>query len=278
MRSPRRNPHDLPSPVDFPNDLPLALLSTVTRRRGLLLCLDFDGTLSEIAPHPGDARLVAGAQEALNSAASNGKIEVAVVSGRDIGTLRRLLAGTRNLTLIGTHGLERETRGKVRLNLPRSKQLAPEIEHVRGWMSREVSRDAGLLVEDKRVAIALHYRLANPAVAQACRRKLRELIKRDCPHLAILEGKLVDEIVPAEVRGKGAALLRLSRARRNRIIAFFGDDRTDEDAFFALRNQGITVLVGPRRKSWACYRVDGPREVVAQLRGLTSHQNLASSD
>ena len=69
--------------------------------------------------------------------------------------------------------------------------------------------------------------------------------QRRCPRLKIVEGNMVDEILPRDVGGKGFAMrwLQDSMTERPDSIAYFGDDTTDEDAFFELRN-GVTILVG----------------------------------
>ena len=42
------------------------------------------------------------------------------------------------------------------------------------------------------------------------------------------------------------------------VPIYFGDDLTDEDAFFALRDDGVTILVSEEtRPSWAKYRAMG---------------------
>ena len=44
-----------------------------------------------------------------------------------------------------------------------------------------------------------------------------------------------------------------------------GDDVTDESAFKALRNKGITILVGNKKKSSAEYRVTGVNKAIGFL-------------
>ena len=77
---------------------------------------------------------------------------------------------------------------------------------------------------------------------------------------------MVDEVLPRDAGGKGAAIRELEKSvERNAMRpVYFGDDITDEDAFLELRDRGITVLVGDRA-SWAQYRVAGPDEVIRAL-------------
>jgi trehalose 6-phosphate phosphatase len=57
------------------------------------------------------------------------------------------------------------------------------------------------------------------------------------------------EVRPAGSWHKGTAVAKLLRARwaAGRVPVYFGDDRTDFDAFRALRGRGISVRVGGRR-------------------------------
>jgi trehalose-phosphatase len=83
---------------------------------------------------------------------------------------------------------------------------------------------------------------------------------------------MVDEILPRGIGGKGLAVRWLldSMNVRPRSITYFGDDTTDEDAFFELRRSGVTILVGQLRRSWAHYHVAGPAAVAALLQDLVT--------
>jgi trehalose 6-phosphate phosphatase len=83
---------------------------------------------------------------------------------------------------------------------------------------------------------------------------------------------MVDEILPGSIGGKGFAVRWLQDSMRQKpdSIAYLGDDTTDEDAFFELQSDGVTILVGPMRRSWAHYRIAGPSAVAALLQGLVT--------
>jgi trehalose 6-phosphate phosphatase len=139
-------------------------------------------------------------------------------------------------------------------------------------MVNEIARAWGFEVEDKRLSIALHYRNAKPSAASEIRASLRKFLERECPNLRILAGNKVDEVVPRDIGGKGSAVRSLldTKAQHNQKAIYIGDDVTDEDAFFALRDDGVTVRVGALQHSWAQYRVNGPADVVAVLGDLVS--------
>jgi trehalose 6-phosphate phosphatase len=95
-------------------------------------------------------------------------------------------------------------------------------------------------------------------------------VEAKTPTLQILRGKMIDELLPRGIGGKGSAIRALLRevADPKSVPVYFGDDTTDEDAFRQIRDDGIGVLVGSPRPSWARYRVANPAEVRRQLAEL----------
>ena len=67
------------------------------------MCLDFDGTLSEIVSDPDAATLVDGAAEALENLAA--RCPVAILSGRDLADIRDRV-GMPGIWYAGSHGFE----------------------------------------------------------------------------------------------------------------------------------------------------------------------------
>ena len=74
-----------------PVQLPAELLPALVRTKRVLLCLDYDGTISEIVQDPALARPVPGVPEVLAEfVARRDRIAVAIVSGREVATLQRI--------------------------------------------------------------------------------------------------------------------------------------------------------------------------------------------
>jgi trehalose-phosphatase len=260
-----------PEPASLPEPLPAGLLPDLLQRGKLLLCLDYDGTLSEITGQPDQARPAPGIGDSLLLLSQcRPRIELAIVSGRELGILRQLLGLHLDIWLIGTHGLEMADRKGQRLHAPGAQEYAGEVEYLRRYIDEELHAKPGFVIEDKELAIAVHYRLAEPSAAASVRRELREFVERHCPRLRIIQGKMVDEFVPRNLGGKGYAVRWLlgSMAEEPAGIVYFGDDTTDEEAFFELRDKGVTVLVGPARPSWANYSVAGTSQVASLLQRL----------
>lgn len=223
-----------------------ARLTAIPPRR-LIVFLDYDGTLTPIVLRPEEARLKASVRRTLSRLAHS--VPVVIVSGRALSDLRRRV-GVAGIRYLAYHGLLYKEPGCAMRWMGRR----PPRREVRAWagaLERATKGIAGALVEDKGVTVALHDRLVRPADRSRLRqRALRAL----APWLAnkkvaLVSGKRVLEARPAGAWNKGAAVARLLRRpwARRRVPVYFGDDRTDFDAFRVVRNRGLAVRVGGKR-------------------------------
>ena len=94
-----------------------------------------------------------------------------------------------------------------------------------------------------------------------------------------MEGKKVYELLPDVDWDKGKALLwLLATLRSGRPKArpiYIGDDRTDEDAFRALGQRGVGILVSEQPRSTAArYALKNPSEVERFLQELIEMTKL----
>lgn len=235
-----------------------------------LLLLDYDGTLAPIAPVPEQATLPSAMKSALRRLARSSNVTVAVISGRRLAELRRLV-GLRNVTYVGNHGLEMIVKGPRKpVEVPQSSLRLLTI--VRPRLAALAADVAGARIEDKGLSIALHYRLVHGGnrvsrLQTLFRRQLAPFVRSG--QLTILNGKRVLEVRPNVRWTKGhAALWLVKRMRRRSLLPIYiGDDRTDEDAFDMLKG-GVTIRVGFHRRSKAAYHVCGILEVLAFLQEL----------
>lgn len=199
---------------------------------------DFDGTLTPLFDDPWDTVLSASVRETLGELSR--KVElVAVVSGRDVRYLRETI-GLKSVTYVGNHGLEEWKAGgekpEYRAQVPVG--LLEEVEN--GVGSIGVS---GLLVENKGLRVAVHFRNApDPTAARCAVLQMLEPLA-DGRGLGIKEGKMVWEIGPRVEVNKGTAVCRLAREHELTGAIVLGDDVTDCDAFDALhglvRERGV---------------------------------------
>ncbi len=236
---------------------------------------DFDGTLTPIFDDPRDTVLSPAMRDILSELSR--KLElVAVVSGRDVKTLRKL-TGLKSVTYVGNHGLEVWKAGEER----------PEREaQVADGLLEDVEKGvgdigvSGLSLEDKGMSVAAHYRNApDPTAARSALSQVLESLA-DTRGMEIREGKMVMEIGPGTGVNKGTAVDRLAREFELTGAIFLGDDVTDCDAFDALHRlasegglKGAAVAVVDAetpevvlRK--ADYCLSGPGEVEEFLRWM----------
>lgn len=249
--------------------LPRNLLSELTAHKRLLLCLDYDGTVAPTTDNPDDAKPIDGARGVIrNLSRHTDDLTIAIVSGRDARTTRRMLGIFDNLYFIGQHGLELlDPLDRCEL-LVQVKHCLPALHTVRDWLRKEARECDGFVIEDKEYSLALHYRHVNPSLALDLRRQLEYFVSHMIRGLRLVNGDMVDEVVPSNTGGKGFAINHLLAALKDKKLmpVYFGDDPSDEEAFFVVRQaSGVTVLVGSDRDTHAEFLLDGPADVIQAL-------------
>jgi len=224
---------------------------------------DIDGTLVDFAASPAGVRLDRGLRRLLGRIHRSAGGAVALISGRSIADIDRLFPGAR-LPVAGQHGMERrDASGLVAHRGFHAEQLLL----VRRELADVVMRHRGLLLEDKGLSLALHYRGA-PRLAGFAHRLLRSLQARIGAEFCVQSGKRVVEMKPAGSH-KGMAVLEFMREEpfRGRTPVFVGDDATDEYGFATVnRLDGHSVKVGPGR-TVARWRLRNAAAVRAWLEG-----------
>lgn len=267
-----------PEPTtEIPLPLPAGLPARLATDHKIILFSDYDGTLSEITPDIANAQPLPGVDKLIERlAARSDRFQVVLISGRQVEKLARLVGVTQGITFVGNHGLEiMEADGTCRMAVDPA-LFMPSLDKVRQWLHDNVPLGAGFVIEDKHFSVAMHYRLVDPDPALAMRLRLREYVRAYTPALVIGEGKMVIEALPLQAN-KGAAVRTLIRENgEDRLPVYFGDDITDEDAFLALRETGITVKVSAKPvPSWARYRVTAPSNVTAALAEMAAAPDTA---
>lgn len=205
------------------------------------LFFDVDGTLADIKPRPDQVFIPADTLNVLERLARQG-VPVALVSGRPLAEIDRLAAPLQ-LPAAGVHGTERRTaEGRtVRLELD-----AQRLRQIHQDLAEACARFPGLLLENKQVAFALHFRQA-PELESRVRELAEDFVSRHADVLALQPGKCVFELKP-----RGASKGEVIRAFmqeppfEGRVPLFIGDDLTDEAAFEVVNALGgISIKVGP---------------------------------
>ncbi len=192
-------------------------------RGPLLIATDLDGTLAPIVPNAADARVPAATLAVLDRLA--GAARVAVITGRDLNTARRMVP-CEGVVVVGSHGLEASFESDLLPGVDRL-ALGAALERVEQRVVSAVP-SAFLHVERKAISTAFHYR-RTPELEPQLRRVLAELP----PGLRLREGRMVLEIVPDARGGKDLSLLALANQFKVKSVLVMGDDDTDAAMFRA---------------------------------------------
>ncbi len=218
-----------------------------------LFFLDYDGTLAPFAPDPKRARPLPEVPALLEALRRHHPVWI--VTGRRLEDLDALLPVP--LPAIGLHGLQRGQIGG-RKEFAVSEAMRRELARLRAT----VPHVPGLWIEDKGPTFALHYRQAPDE--SAVLRALEPWLAQVPDTLEVIRGKKVIELRPRDVH-KGTAVRAVAAQWPDRTPVYIGDDTTDEDAFRALADRGITIKVGDGATA-ARYRLPDESAVVAYLR------------
>ncbi len=229
-----------------------------------VLLLDYDGTLAPFCvdrtlafPYPEVPALVARIMEQ--------GTRVVLISGRPVRELLLLSGLSPQPEIWGSHGLERLT--------PDGRYEVSSVPAHKDYLlaAEAVLRDAGLesQTEVKVGGVAVHWRGLSLLRAEKLAREVPQLWK---PLLDRAPLRLVEFDGGLEIRvagpGKGDAVRTiLKEAGTGAAVAYLGDDQTDEDAFNALKGNGLTALVRLQsRPTAADIWLQPPHELLQFLR------------
>ncbi len=149
------------------------------------------------------------------------------------------------------------------------------IRTLAGTLQRAMRPYTGVIVEDKVLIVAVHFRQAEPGQIPLILAEFSAIVaNQNADHLLrVSSGKSVVEVRPNVDWDKGKTVRLLLEKRhgadwQNQTLpVYLGDDETDEDAFLALRDYGITVRIGnpSSAKTAARYVLQDTTEVAVFL-------------
>jgi alpha,alpha-trehalase len=228
--------------------------------RRLVIFLDYDGTLTPIVSRPDQAVLMDSVRAILSKLAA--KMPVAILSGRELKDVRKRVA-IDGIVYAGSHGFD--IAGPRGLHRQEATEFLAVLDAAEKELREKLAGIAGALIERKRFSIAAHYRNINESDFPKMERVFSEIAAQH-RELRRIDGKKVYELLPNIDWDKGKAVLwlleHLGLERPNARPIYIGDDRTDEDAFRALEQRGIGILVSEEpRPSAASYSLANPSEV-----------------
>jgi trehalose-phosphatase len=236
------------------------------RAKTRALLLDYDGTLAPFqierdraTPYPGVRKLLRAIQRA-------GHTRLVVVSGRALADLEPLLGLDPAPELWGAHGWERQLPGGARQLVALEPAAARGLEE-----AQALALASGLAerCERKPTSLALHWRGLPASEAE----ELRVWARRNWEMPGQRAGLVAHDFdggieLRAPGRDKGHAVRTiLGELGEAAVVAYLGDDRTDEDAFAAIKGRGLAALVrAEQRPTLADIRLRPPDELLVFLR------------
>jgi len=220
----------------------------------VLVAFDFDGTLAPITRTPKEASLPPATARLLADVAR--RYPLVVISGRALRDVRRRLHDIPVWYVFGNHGIEPEHK-------------SPDTTVTRAWIGllRRRLKASGVIIEDKRHTVTLHYRTApdRERAQQAIREAVRAL-----PDVRVIGGHEAVNLLPRDAANKGTALRDAVARFACDSAIYVGDDDTDEDAFSGLAaGRLLGIRVEPSDASKATYHLGSQAEINGLLRSLT---------
>jgi trehalose 6-phosphate phosphatase len=242
----------LPRPQD-----PVLLPPPPISAAGHALFVDFDGTLTPIVDRPDGVVVDRELIDLLRALHGCFDDRLTLVSGRSIAQLDTMIgAVAMGLSLVGSHGLEVRRHGDLR-----RPARAAGLDAAATDLQAFAAPDPGLIVEEKSMGVALHYRMV-PERATEVQTRVAAIGASHGLH--VQNGKMMVELRgPGSDKGSAVASIMAEQSLKACRPVMIGDDLTDEPAFVMVETiGGFGILVGPERETAAsCHVAD-----VAELR------------
>lgn len=246
-------------------------ISPKLKDKHIFIFFDYDGTLTPIVQTPDKAILSETTRELLLKMSRNSRLKLAFVSGRSLKDIKKKVK-LENVIYSGNHGLEIEG-PNIKFEPLVSPRYQMIIRYIKEGLNKKISSISGAFIEDKGVSLSLHYRLVDREKLRLLKSIFNKVVN---PYLArkeisVKKGKMFLEAAPAYKWSKGDTVMWLLNkyefASKSAIFfpIYIGDDLTDESAFKALKNKGLTIRVGKTKLSEARYYFKNPGETAEFL-------------
>lgn len=225
---------------------------------------DVDGTLLEIAATPSGVQVEAELIATIRRLHERTGGAVAFISGRNVADIDALFPGLR-LPIAGQHGLERrDASGALHRHVPQG----VDWPGLKARIHTAFAGVEGLLLEDKGLSLAVHFR-QQPALESQVAETLQRLLAGAGDAIRLQPGKCVLEVKPAG-RDKGTAIAEFMAEPpfSGRRPVFIGDDTTDEYGFRVVNDLGgdsVKVGDGHSAARWRLENVPAVRAWLADI-------------
>jgi trehalose-phosphatase len=255
-------PRLLRSTAELPPALGNAELRARLAGRSLAVFSDYDGTLTPIVARPELALLADETLALLNRLARH--CLVAIISGRDLDDVRHMVRAE-GVWYAGSHGMDLAAPDGARHEIEEAHRLLGVLAAAADALEAELTAVPGAWLDRKRFAVAAHTRQVDDARVPEVEAAVDDVVAR-YPELRRIDGKRVFEVRPDIEWDKGRALwwvFEQAGLGDTVVPIYLGDDLTDEDAFSALGDNGLGIVVthGGARPSAADYSVTDTDDV-----------------
>lgn len=228
--------------------------------------LDYDGTLSPFTEKRDKALLYPGAGEILEQLIDGGDTRIVIVTGRTVESLMSLLTLKSIPEIWGSHGWERRGSDGSYYIWPASTRHLEGLGKLENLLTHD---NLDKKIERKPRSLALHWRGSSRRETDFIKDLVDTELRKICTDfgLEIRDfDKGVEFRVPGRSKGDVVETLR-KESPEDCLMAYVGDDYTDEDAFEALGDNGAGILMGDRRRRTnARYYLETPDELLEFLR------------
>ena len=210
-------------------------------RSPYFLFLDYDGTLTPIAESPDKARIADEMRSLILELKK--QVPVAIISGRGLENIKEQI-GIEDVIYAGNHGSEIWDGERIVV----SQQNAGTVQLLQEFLEKLGEATAhipGVLIEDKGVTASVHFRQVKTKALAELFELFTKIASAYEKSFRITSGKKVFEIRPFDAWNKGDAVTWImERMGNGRLPMYIGDDTTDEDAFRAIKEKGISISIG----------------------------------
>lgn len=215
----------------------LARLVQLAHSPTLLVATDYDGTIAPLVDRPTHAFPLPISVASMRSLAALPDTDSAVISGRALRDLAAMSRLPREVTLLGSHGIEDSPDTEDFLS-PAARTL---LTRIRERMNALLAQAPALLVEAKPTGVAVHLRGLGPDIEDLALRAVAEV--ESWEGVTAVHGKdVVDlSVVPTS---KARALAQLRGSLRDPAVVYIGDDTSDEAALATLGDRDLGIRVG----------------------------------
>ena len=234
--------HSMPISED---DFGPYLSTYINETSKIALLLDYDGTLAPIAPHPDLAYIPEETKRILERLSQMPDVNVAIISGRSRENVKKMV-GIEGITYAGNHGIDITLSNGIEFSYPIPEDYKVKLEILKKRLEEDVC-NYGAWVENKGTVITWHYHEVYEGMQKVLIEKAEKIFKET--GLNISHSYMAFEARPPIQWDKGYAALFIMDSlygknwSDNICTIFAGDDKTDEDAFKALKGKSVTFRV-----------------------------------